>query len=122
MGIKDIDEQHAQLLACLDRLELWVGKGHGFPAALDALTTLGEYVAKHFQYEEDLLRARGYPKLDEHIAEHRQISADLAALLQQVLDGGDITEQLLAMLRLWITQHIGVEDREFAAFFGDWKG
>lgn len=117
IGIQEIDEQHAQLVVCLDRLELWVGKGQGFAAALDALSSLNDYVEKHFTCEEALLRHYGYQKLDKHIEEHRQISAELARLTKQVLDGGDIDQELLDLIRKWIITHIGVEDVEYAAAF-----
>jgi len=117
LGIKEIDEQHAQLVACMDRLELWVGKGQGFAAALDALNTLNDYVEKHFSFEEDFLRQQGYPKLEEHIGEHRQIKADLGRLTQRVVEGADIDQELLGLIREWIIGHIGVEDVEFAKAF-----
>jgi hemerythrin len=117
-GIQQIDDQHQQLVECLDRLELWVGKGNGFAAALDALGKLNQYAEAHFRDEEDLLRQRAYPKLEEHIAEHDLISAELAKLYQHVLDGGDVTDELLRLVRDWVITHIGVEDMEFAEFFG----
>jgi hemerythrin len=117
IGIQEIDDQHAQLVLCLDRLELWVGKGQGFAATLDALSSLNDYVEKHFTFEEALLRQRGYQKLDEHIEEHRQISAELARLTKQVLDGGDIDQELLDLIRKWIITHIGVEDVAYAIVF-----
>jgi hemerythrin len=114
LGIHEIDEQHRHLIECLERLELWVGKGHGFAAALDAFMTLNDYVAQHFRDEEAIFRAAGYPKLEEHIDEHEKIRDELALLYQQVLDGGDVTEDLVAMVRKWMITHIGVEDMEFA--------
>jgi hemerythrin-like metal-binding protein len=116
LGIEEIDRQHAELIACLERLELWVGKGQGFPAALDAMSALNAYVAKHFDYEEEFLRQYGYEKLSEHIAEHLEISRELARLSQQVLDGGDVSDELIGMIRHWIVSHIGVEDLEYASF------
>lgn len=116
IGIREIDDQHAQLVACLDRLALWVGKGQGFAAALDALQALNDYVETHFSYEERFLADHGYPKLDAHIAEHQRIRGELAKLNIAVLDGGDISEELLTLVREWIVSHIGVEDREYADF------
>jgi len=117
LGIREIDEQHAQLVACMDRLELWVGKGQGFAAALDALNTLNDYVELHFSFEEGFLRRNGYPRLDEHIREHRRIKTDLARLTQRVVEGADIDQELLGLIREWIISHIGVEDVEFAKAF-----
>jgi hemerythrin-like metal-binding protein len=117
-GIQQIDDQHKQLVECLDELEQWIGKGHGFAATLDAFGKLTHYVEAHFRDEEDILRQRGYAKLDEHIEEHHLISAELAKLYQHVLDGGDVTEALLRLVRDWVVTHIGVEDMEYADFFG----
>jgi hemerythrin-like metal-binding protein len=118
LGIQEIDEQHRHLIDCLERLESWVGKGHGFAAALDAFATLNDYVALHFSNEEAIFRAAGYPKLEEHIAEHQKLRDELARLYQQVLDGGDVTEDLVALVRDWMVTHIGIEDMEFATFSG----
>lgn len=49
-GIADIDDQHQQLLACLDRLALWMSKGQGFAATFDAIATLNDYAASHFSF------------------------------------------------------------------------
>ncbi len=117
-GIQEIDDQHKQLLECLDHLELWIAKGHGFSATLDALGALNKYVETHFLYEEDLLRRRNYPKLAEHIVEHQAITVELARLYQHVLDGGDVAEELLGLVRDWLLDHIGVEDMSYASFFG----
>jgi hemerythrin-like metal-binding protein len=121
-GIQKIDDQHKQLVECLDELDLWIGKGHGFAATLDAFGKLTQYVEAHFRDEEDLLRERGYPKIEEHIAEHHLISAELAKLYQHLLEGGDVTEELLHLARDWVIIHIGVEDMEYADFFGTRSG
>jgi hemerythrin len=118
LGIPAIDDQHRNLLHNLERLELWMEKGHGFAAALDAFTALNDYVAQHFRDEESIYRAAGYPKLEEHIRIHRQICSDLTHLYQLALDGGDITDDLLVLVRDWLVTHIGVEDMEFALYTG----
>jgi hemerythrin len=117
-GILEIDDQHKKLVRCLDQLELWVGKGHEFAATLDALATLNRYVEEHFRFEEDMLREHAYPKLDEQIAEHAEISAQLARLYRHVMSGGEATDEVLRLLREWLTNHIGLEDMEYAAFLG----
>jgi hemerythrin-like metal-binding protein len=117
-GIQEIDDQHKKLVDCFDQLELWVGKGHEFAATLDALGKLNRYVEEHFRFEEDMLRERGYPKLNQQIDEHGLIEGQLARLYQHVMSGGDATEDLLLLLREWLLSHIGVEDMEYAAFLG----
>jgi hemerythrin-like metal-binding protein len=115
-GIEEIDAQHKKLVECFDQLELWVGKGHEFAATLDALGKLKRYVDEHFRFEEDMLREHGYPKLDEQITEHVEISGQLARLYRHVMSGGEATDDLLRLLREWLLSHIGVEDMEYAAY------
>lgn len=118
MGIHEIDLQHKQLIACLDRLEHWIGRGRSFPAAIDAIQTLRAYTASHFSYEEEFLRSHRYPKLEEHIRDHRNICAELDRKAEQVRAGSDVSRELVDMVRTWIMGHIGIEDSEYAAFFG----
>ena len=118
LGIDEIDRQHKSLLQCLDQLEYWVGRGSGYPAALNALTTLHDYMAMHFGYEEEFLRSHGYPSLAEHIQEHQRLTAELARIEARVLAGEDVSSELIATLREWIVTHIGIEDVEYAEFFG----
>ena len=119
MGILEIDLQHKQLIACLDRLEHWIGKDNGFPAAIDAMQTLRAYTASHFSYEEAFLRGCGYPRLGQHIQEHRSICAELDRQSQLILTGSDVSLELVQLIRGWIIDHIGVEDLEYAAFFAN---
>ena len=124
-GIQAIDEQHTQLLTCLDRLEYSVCRGSGFPAALDAMVSLLEYVRNHFSFEEAYLAFHAYPKLEEHIKEHEAISGELENFEQKMLRGEDIGASLVTLLRNWIVVHIGAEDAQYAEFFqgeADHKG
>lgn len=119
LGIAEIDNQHAKLVECIHRLEHWEGKGQGFAASLDALNALGDYAREHFSYEEDFLRRQGYPKLDQQIAEHQAFSTKLSRLTESVLAGEGTSDQLVAFVREWVTQHISEEDAAFAAYLAD---
>jgi len=77
---------------------------------------LHDYIRRHFRYEEQFLRQKGYPGLDEHIEEHRKITAEFAKLSKQIFDGGDVSDELLDLVRNWIIEHIGIKDREYADF------
>jgi hemerythrin len=117
-GIGEIDTQHAQLMDCLARLQHYVETGYTFSAAFDAVQTLQQYVATHFQCEEEFLTSHNYPKLAEHIEEHRKLTARLKELTAEILEGEDISRPLLVMMTEWITTHISLEDIEFAKYFG----
>mgnify|MGYP002368899799 FL=1 len=114
LGIEEIDRQHRQLFDCLERLEAWVGKGYGVAAACATMLSLQHYISRHFQYEEALLRSHAYPKLQEHIDEHRRIRAQVATYAQQVTGGGDVSSELCMFVREWLVTHIGIDDLEYA--------
>ena len=114
LGIEEIDRQHRQLFDCLEHLEAWVGKGYGVAAACATVLSLQKYISNHFQYEESLLRSHAYPKLQEHIEEHRKIRAQVAHYAQQVTDGGDVSSELCLLVRNWLLTHIGIDDLEYA--------
>ncbi len=118
MGIAEIDAEHAGLLDCLQRLQLYVEKGHGFAASIDAVQALKTYAADHFTHEEAYLKERGFPNLAEHIEQHRVITDYVSELYERVLEGEEIEMPLVDMMRQWIIKHIGVEDMEFAIYFG----
>ena len=85
---------------------------------MDAVHLLNDYVEKHFSYEEALLRENQYPKLEEHIEEHRKIAAEISRLTEKILQGSDdIDQEFVALIREWITTHIGIEDVEFGKAF-----
>lgn len=117
-GVPEIDTQHRQLLAHLDRLLLYIQRGHGFAATIDAFAALFEYTQTHFQYEEDWLRENAYPWLDEHIAAHQAIAADLNSLRTELEAGEDVSDKLAERLRTWILNHIDIEDFSYANHLG----
>lgn len=118
MGIADIDAEHAGLLDCLLRLQLYIDKGHGFAASIDAVQALKQYALAHFTHEEAFLREKAFPKLEEHIEQHRAITDYVTRLHDRLMAGEEIEVSLINIMREWILKHIGVEDMEFAAYFG----
>jgi hemerythrin len=111
-----------KLVACLDQLEISVGSEREYSATVDALRILNRYVEVHFRFEENMLLERGYPKLAGHVELHRSIKAQLARLYRHLQSGGEVTEDLMRLLREWLTSHIGEEDMEYAAFLGTRPG
>jgi hemerythrin-like metal-binding protein len=117
-GIPAIDEQHAQLVSYLERLLMWINKGHGFAACFDAFESLSSYTRTHFEFEEQHMRDHRYPKLAEHIQLHQAIILALAGLKANLESAKDVEGDLTEALRVWIVKHIDVEDMEYAAFLG----
>lgn len=118
LGIPEIDDQHRQLVDALARFELWLEKGQGFSAALDAVTMLQGYIEGHLHYEEEMLSAHDYPQLDEHKRQHQSFKDKVDSLFALLLDGQEVGAELCKFLRHWIIRHIGEEDAAYARFLG----
>ncbi len=116
IGVREIDVQHAQLRAWLDRLQTLIGAEEGSAEVSDTVQMLQDNFLAHFAFEERFLRSQDYPSLDAHIEEHRLISDRIAALKAYVLDGSAITHAIVAMVRQWLTLHVWIEDSSYADY------
>ena len=121
-GIREIDRQHAELLESLRKLSSWIGTPSEVAAVFSAISYLNDYVDKHFQFEERFLEETGYPNLSKHIEEHAAIRTRVADLTSKILDGTEITEEIMATMTEWIVGHIGQEDLEYAQFLKSPEG
>ncbi len=111
-GIKEIDEQHQVLFDVVARLEQAVSREDKWSAVHFALVELNAFVKIHFAVEEALMRLHDYPDLDAHIASHRAFSAALADISRHSIRE-DVSEAMTALVKSWLVQHIGKEDRAY---------
>lgn len=114
-GHAEIDQQHAELVRYLDEFQEHVGGRYDVAASLSTLAALFEFANKHFAFEEELLAKLHFPHLDEHIEEHRAMSAEFSEIWKEAEIGNDIGEKLLQLIRKWILEHINSEDAQFAS-------
>lgn len=116
-GIREIDEQHQQLVRYLERLNSYRGTLHGQVATFEALDALNNYTLCHFAYEESLLRALRFPGAEAHKTKHQALLREVRSIYQEIDKDRVVTPQLMEILADWIVQHINEDDQDFAAFF-----
>ena len=102
----------------MEKLSVWIGTNSELSAVFSAISYLNDYVDKHFEFEERMLSECGYPHLDAHREEHAKIRQKVADLTSGILDGAEITNDIVATMREWIIGHIGEEDVEYAHYLG----
>jgi hemerythrin-like metal-binding protein len=75
-----------------------------------------EHVDCHFTTEEALMEQTGYAReaADEHIAEHRRLTADARDVVLK-FRGGELTRMgpVVGFLRAWLADHVHDRDRVF---------
>jgi hemerythrin len=96
-----------------------VRRRHADAEVAESIRFLREYVREHFDAEEGLMREHGYPGLEAHAGLHARIRRRLDEVVAAYeRDGGTeaLTGDVEAMMRGWLSLHIGEQDRAFAAF------
>lgn len=120
VGIPQVDAEHRQLFAIIQRVEDALGCDDDLVQVLAfaAIQELIDYTRTHFASEERLMRAAGYPQLDAHLGLHSVLlhTVDDMALRVEVGDPAACLE-LSKFLFTWLIDHILLEDRTFAAFY-----
>jgi hemerythrin len=116
-GVEEIDAQHRELLAQIDRLQAALRQD---PSAVGRhLDFLGDFANSHFEAEERIMLHHGYPAAEPHREAHASYLRALGRLRYDFqLDG--LTEGMVELvggwLADWMTGHIAELDRKL----GQW--
>ena len=113
-GVAQIDEQHKALFQWLAELNSAASDQRTLFGAY-AITRLKNYTRDHFAAEEALMKAAGYPKLEEHAAEHAAFRARLAELHLKSI-GEDISTDTVRFLTDWMVNHIRRTDMDDVSY------
>lgn len=118
-GVDEVDAQHRELFARVDRLLEASRTRRSREEVVRLLEFLGAYVVDHFAAEERLMATAGYPKLEGHRAEHRQLVKELEILRHELQTEGPTN---LFVIRVgnrvteWLREHIYRTDRALGAW------
>ncbi|MCL2657662.1 MAG: bacteriohemerythrin [Betaproteobacteria bacterium] len=118
IGLKEIDEQHKELVRLLNALHEAIHSHRGSATCRKILDSLAAYTVNHFAVEESLMRVSGYPGFESHKKDHEDLVSQVVAL-QEKLDAGQakISFELLHFLKQWLMHHIVGADKRFGDYF-----
>ncbi len=118
-GIAEIDRQHQELFARLNRILEACAEQKGRQEVGSYIQFLEEYVIEHFQAEEKQMEAHAYPALAGHRAEHVQFTAQIHKIKEEFNEYGTAIHVLLMAIRAsgdWLVSHIKKVDKAMAEF------
>lgn len=112
VGVVEIDNQHKQLIEITNRLNEAMIADRDRQALSGILNDLLAYTRTHFEYEERLMDQHRYADREQHLLEHRKL-VQIVVDFQSRFDQGevDLTGELMALLRDWLSRHILNSDR-----------
>jgi hemerythrin-like metal-binding protein len=117
-GIPEIDDEHDTLMRLGNRLYSMSFADDVSRAEVESvLTELITFAQRHFDDEERLMEARGFPQLEQHRATHKR----MCDYLQEIFDLARetplmVTIRLEIFLGSWFIWHMQRDDMEFAQF------
>jgi len=117
VNIKEIDEQHKQLVAMINELHDAMVKQQAKEVLGKILDKLINYTATHFATEEKYMQQHGYPGYAEHKAKHDKMTAKVLSLKKEWQAGrATLTIEVSKFLKDWLDKHILGTDQQYAPF------
>ena len=119
VGVPAVDHDHKILVGLINSLgEATRGGDDKTQVIAGALATLIAYTQYHFEREEKMMEACGYPDLQTHHEEHHALTQEVLALKDRFLASeSDITvDELLTFLTGWLNHHILLQDMEYREY------
>ena len=117
VNIDFLDEQHKELIKIINALHEAACQEHSEINCKDIIDQLKDYIKYHFATEERLMQKFDYPYTQEHIQEHDDFIAKVLEFQFQLQnEDRDITNDLLAFLKKWLTGHIQGSDKKYSPY------
>jgi hemerythrin len=111
-----IDDEHRFLVEITNRFAAALEAGDGAEGVRQILCDLLDYATEHFAHEELLMDRHGYPAANGHKLEHSALLDAIARMLLDFEKGQPISTALMALLRHWLSDHIGRVDKALAFY------
>ncbi|MCB1886011.1 MAG: diguanylate cyclase [Rhodocyclaceae bacterium] len=113
-GNTHIDAQHLQILGDADRLLLALAEPDSSTEFEGGAVELLRHVAVHFRDEIQIIRALGFPGVEEHAREHKRLLNKAATQLEDFRNGHISASALFQFLaRELVFEHVLLADSEF---------
>ena len=117
IGVEEIDRQHRELVAMVDRLQKSLHDGTTNQELGKALHFLVAYTREHFKSEEDLMQRVGYPDCEAHKKIHQKLISEVTDVLIGLKKGKSVNHlELIDFLIDWVIHHVVHDDKKIGNF------
>lgn len=116
-----IDGQHGKLIKIVNDFFKSVQQGQGRAVLASILNRLVKYAEEHFQDEERIAAAAGFPheKLELHKQEHEKLTLEIFHIAELYASEKGLeksVEETADLLKKWLMDHILAEDMQEAPY------
>ena len=117
IGVEEIDRQHRQLVAMVDRVQKSLQDQTTNQELGKALRFLVDYTREHFRSEEELMRRVGYPEYEAHKKIHAKLIQEVTDVLLGLKRGKQLNPlELIDFLVDWVIHHVVHDDKKIGNF------
>lgn len=116
-GNRMIDQQHKQLIQCINELMDACSQGRGRDKIIETMQFLQSYTEKHFGDEETLQQRYKYPDYVNHKKYHDTFKKTVADILTELKTKGPsvaLVAKVNTSIGSWFINHIKREDTKVA--------
>lgn len=115
-----LDEHHQKLFSVINSVYENVMNSREVDCVLPKIGQLSEYTRYHFAAEEQFMRDKGFPEIEDHVAQHREFANTIETLRGSYNNNDlEVSRELIIVLGEWLLQHVIKEDRKYAALSTD---
>jgi hemerythrin len=114
-GFVWMDIAHRRLAGYLEDLDLAIALSDR-EKALHILVDVIDHLEHGFPDEERFMEELGYPIFDDHVRVHRAFVRKLRSYQERHQRGEDLSRTVAYDLKIWLTNHIRLQDGNFAHF------
>lgn len=115
IGVKEMDEQHKELVRIANKLFIAMRDGSSDIALQQVLDSLVNYTKYHFADEEKLIMSSKFPGYVGHVKQHHALIADIGRLYDEFKEGKQtVGIDLIKFLKKWLVNHIQGSDSKYA--------
>jgi len=118
VGIKDLDEQHKQIIKMINTLINNKDAKVDSETISDVLTDLTKYAEHHFEKEEQYMKNYNYPEYSIHREQHKTFKLQVVTFcIETMAEKETIPDEVLSYLKSWLINHILETDMKYKTFF-----
>jgi hemerythrin-like metal-binding protein len=118
VGVKEIDDQHKQLLDAISTLNDAIINKSVDKVLFSIFDRLFDYMEVHFATEEKYFDKFAYEDSETHKAAHRFFGNRVTEMHQKIdRDIHELSLELVAFLEFWLVGHVMVMDKKYMDCF-----
>jgi len=120
VGVKVLDEHHAEFIDGMNQLHAAMVKGQAQSVVGPLFKNLNSRIFNHLSTEERLMEDTKYPGLTEHRDEHRALAAKVEEFVASYEQGDQsIYPQLLHFVDHWLVNHMLTVDKQYTQWLNE---